>query len=57
MSDCRAAGLVAGARPTGMLTRPKLIEPFQVVRIWLQSLVGPRFFASPRRFPARLGAD
>ena len=24
---------VAGARPTGMLTRPKLIEPFQVVRM------------------------
>ena len=24
---------VAGARPTGMLTRPKLTEPFQVVRM------------------------
>src|SRR5690242_4001625 len=32
-SDCRAAGFVAGARPTGMLTRPKLTEPFQVVRM------------------------
>ena len=32
-SDCRAAGLVARANPTGMLTRPKLIEPFQIVRI------------------------
>jgi len=29
-------GAVASARPTGMLTKPKLIEPFQIVRI-----VGP----------------
>ena len=36
-SDCRAAGFVAGASPTGMLTRPKLIEPFQVVRMTVQS--------------------
>src|SRR5881394_3570778 len=33
-SDWRAAGFVAGARPTGMFTRPKLTEPFQVVRIF-----------------------
>src|SRR5262245_31603311 len=32
-SDCRAAGAVAGASPTGMLTSPKLIDPFQVVRM------------------------
>ena len=34
MSDERAAGFVAGARPTGIETSPKLIEPFQVVRIF-----------------------
>src|SRR5262249_8197323 len=32
-SDWRAAGLVASAIPTGMLTRPKLIDPFQIVRM------------------------
>ena len=32
-SDWRAAGFVASASPTGMLTRPKLIEPFQIVRM------------------------
>ena len=32
-SDWRAEGAVAGASPTGMLTSPKLIDPFQVVRI------------------------
>ena len=32
-SDCRAPGFVAGARPTGMVTSPKLIAPFQVVLI------------------------
>jgi hypothetical protein len=32
-SDARAAGFVAGARPTGIVTRLKLIDPFQVVRI------------------------
>src|SRR3954468_20305213 len=32
-SDCRAAGFVASAIPTGMLTRPKLIDPFQIVRM------------------------
>ena len=37
-SDWRAAGFVAGARPTGMLTSPKVRDPFQVVRM------------TPRRF-------
>ena len=32
-SDCRAAGFVAGASPTGIETRPKLRDPFQVVRM------------------------
>src|SRR5262249_8703753 len=32
-SDWRAAGFVAGARPTGMETSPKLRDPFQVVLI------------------------
>ena len=32
-SDWRAAGFVAGARPTGMLTSPKVRDPFQVVRM------------------------
>jgi hypothetical protein len=32
-SDWRAAGFVAGASPTGIETRPKLSEPFQVVRM------------------------
>ena len=32
-SDWRAAGFVAGARPTGMLTSPKVSDPFQVVRM------------------------
>ena len=34
-SDWRAAGFVAGASPTGMLTRPKLSDPFQVTRMIL----------------------
>src|SRR5436190_8607511 len=33
MSDARADGFVAGARPTGIVTRLKLIDPFQVVRM------------------------
>ena len=45
MSDCRAAGFVAGASPTGMLTSPKLSDPFQVVRMTLQSRGGPKGFA------------
>src|SRR5580765_1714385 len=44
-SDCRAAGFVAGASPTGMLTSPKLTEPFQDVRICRESVVGRRGFA------------
>jgi hypothetical protein len=32
-SDCRAAGFVAGASPTGMETSPKLRDPFQVTRM------------------------
>src|SRR5215207_2585908 len=32
-SDCLALGVVARARPTGMLTRPKEIDPFQTVRM------------------------
>ena len=40
-SDARAAGFVAGARPTGIETSPKLIEPFQVVRIAAFSVEGP----------------
>jgi hypothetical protein len=35
MSDCLAAGFVAGASPTGMLTSPKLNDPFQVTRMFL----------------------
>src|SRR5436189_6271259 len=41
-SDARAAGFVAGARPTGMVTKLKLMDPFQVVRM------GPlEFYVSP----------
>src|SRR5438034_408777 len=32
-SDCFAFGVVARARPTGMLTRPKEMDPFQIVRM------------------------
>ena len=32
-SEARADGFVAGASPTGIVTRLKLIEPFQVVRM------------------------
>src|SRR5438128_4940488 len=46
-SDCFAFGVVASARPTGMLTRPKLMDPFQMVLIavrcqtlvWLRRLL------------------
>src|SRR3954447_8221379 len=46
-SDCFAFGVVARARPTGMLTRPKEIDPFQIVRMGpLQGiLVGSAPFA------------
>ena len=43
-SDWRAAGFVAGASPTGMLTSPKLSDPFQVTRMTLQSRGGAPFF-------------
>ncbi len=52
MSEARAAGLVAGARPTGIETSPKLIEPFQVVRIWPSSVEGPNRFALPDDIPS-----
>src|SRR5262249_51035363 len=32
-SDCFALGVVARARPTGMLTKPKEMDPFQTVRM------------------------
>ena len=42
MSDARADGFVAGASPTGIVTRLKLIDPFQVVRMGhLNSRRGP----------------
>ena len=57
-SEARAFGDVASARPTGMLTRPKLSEPFQIVRMRTSivrgtaslRLVAPRFlhYASSR---------
>src|SRR4051794_36989090 len=43
-SDWRAAGFVAGASPTGVFTRPKLIEPFQVVRMRGRNRTGRRSF-------------
>ena len=33
MSDWRAAGFVAGASPTGIVTRPKVSDPFQLMRM------------------------
>jgi hypothetical protein len=44
--------LVAGARPTGIETSPKLIEPFQVVRIWPFNIEGPQRFALPDGIPS-----
>ena len=56
-SDCFAFGVVARARPTGMLTRPKEIDPFQIVRMGplrVNSNAGPAPFAAPvRRFLLR----
>src|SRR5712691_1340496 len=43
-SDARAFGDVARARPMGMLTRPKLSEPFQIVRICTSNCRGTRLF-------------
>ena len=52
-SDCRAAGLVASAIPTGMLTRPKLMDPFQIVFISADHpiVVGCREFAETAAIP------
>src|SRR5438094_7442163 len=52
-SDCLAFGVVARARPTGMLTKPKLMDPFQIVRMGplpVNSSEGPAPFASLRCF-------
>src|SRR4029077_12131518 len=44
---------VANARPIGMLTSPKLIDPFQIVRMGLSSILeGPSVFALPHAFPS-----
>src|SRR5262249_40324172 len=43
-SDCRAAGFVASASPTGMLTRPKLMDPFQIVRMERTNCTWTSFF-------------
>src|SRR5436190_6105094 len=42
-----------------MLTRPKLMDPFQIVRIEAATsiVVGPRLFALERGFPARLSYE
>src|SRR5262245_9021048 len=55
-SDCFALGAVASARPTGMLTKPKLMDPFQMVLIGaaLSSVKGPGAFALRRRIPSEL---
>jgi hypothetical protein len=50
-SDCLAAGFVAKASPTGMLTRPKLMEPFQIVRMALQCK-GTAFFGLVLAIPS-----
>src|SRR5256885_2244962 len=51
-SDCRAAGLVARAIPTGMLTRPKLMDPFQIVLMGRRPIVeGCREFAERGAIP------
>src|SRR5919204_1065885 len=55
-SDSRAAGFVASAIPTGMLTKPKLIDPFQTVLIRGRSpIVGGRTeFAEGLAFPSKV---
>ena len=55
-SEDLAAGFVARARPIGILTRPKLIEPFQIVRIASTSL-GDHEFSPSRRDSLRVGLD
>src|SRR5262249_21417708 len=54
MSDARADGFVAGASPTGIVTRLKLIDPFQVVRIGAVGILSTRrrSFLRARRGPA-----
>src|SRR5438132_1843434 len=55
-SDARAAGFVAGARPIGMFTSPKLIDPFHVVLI-ARPIVGECApFATRGHFPLRCQA-
>src|SRR5437016_10875217 len=56
-SDCRAFGAVARASPTGMLTRPKLIDPFQIVRILPSKSRGTRWFRPPLAHPSRIRFD
>ena len=51
MSEDRAAGFVAGARPTGIETSPKLIEPFQVVRMRSSQCKGTEPFALAAAIP------
>src|SRR5260370_885072 len=49
---------VARASPIGMLTRPKLIDPFQIVRIGAcPNCRGTRAFALPQGFPSLYDAD
>src|SRR5436305_552965 len=42
---------VARASPIGMLTRPKLIDPFQIVRMCTRNCRGTRGFRLPPRVP------
>src|SRR2546421_7187795 len=49
---------VARASPIGMLTRPKLMEPFQIVRITpVPIVVGPGLFALAGGFPSLYDAS
>src|SRR6266550_1769309 len=49
---------VARASPIGMLTRPKLIDPFQMVLIGANlNCRGTRLFALPPGFPSLYDAD
>src|SRR5438067_5018069 len=55
-SDERAFGVVAGASPTGIVTRPKLRDPFQIVRMGPpKKCSGTGRFAASRRFPSTIG--
>src|SRR2546421_237515 len=56
-SDCRAFGAVARASPTGMFTRPKLIDPFQIVRILPSKSRGTSWFRPPLPHPSRIRFD